>query len=269
MWQDEPSRRGSLGLHDAGRAVLVQRGHGWAGASRTCSHAAGHSRLHSSPFGPRVLLTQPRAGTYHYGVDLPAPVGASVPAVADGMPIRMRDKGPGGLEMLVQQHGFVGVSSHLKMVNPVFTGGKTDIGQGEMLGLVGITGMTSGPHVYFGMIMAEAPVDPEPYLGVAAYGAVVQHQPAQKTDGLRGTVIGGRKYYQIAFPPEQQPDYRFCNVQATNHEKQRGCAGREREDMRCNRLIKAMPLARSVPSGHAAALTAVVHRGPWAASVMK
>lgn len=55
------------------------------------------------------------------------------------------------------------------MVNPVFTQGKTDIGQGEMLGLVGTTGVTSGPHVYFEMIMAGAPVDPEPYLGVMAF----------------------------------------------------------------------------------------------------
>jgi murein DD-endopeptidase MepM/ murein hydrolase activator NlpD len=157
----------------------------------------------SSPFGPRVLPDEPRAGTYHYGVDLPAPVGASVLAVADGMLIRVQDQGPGGLEILVQHQGFVGVYSHLKMINPVFAQGKTDIGQGEMLGLVGTTGVTSGPHVYFEMIMAGTPVDPEPYLGVTACGAVMHRQAVQKTDELTGTVIGGRKYYEIILPLRQ------------------------------------------------------------------
>src|SRR5579859_6013075 len=38
----------------------------------------------SSPFGPRVLPDHPLAGTYHYGIDLPAPAGASVLATAPG-----------------------------------------------------------------------------------------------------------------------------------------------------------------------------------------
>jgi hypothetical protein len=36
----------------------------------------------SSPFGPRVLANHPQAGTYHYGVDLAAPAGASIVATA-------------------------------------------------------------------------------------------------------------------------------------------------------------------------------------------
>ena len=38
----------------------------------------------SSPFGPRLLVNHPRAGTYNYGVDLPSPPGASVVATAPG-----------------------------------------------------------------------------------------------------------------------------------------------------------------------------------------
>jgi hypothetical protein len=72
-----------------------------------------------------------------------------------------------------------------------------------MLGLVGTTGVTSGPHVYFEMIMAGTPVDPEPYLGVTACGAVMHRQAVQKTDELTGTVIGGRKYYEIILPLRQ------------------------------------------------------------------
>ena len=53
----------------------------------------------SSPFGPRVLPNHPFAGTYHYGVDLPAPAGAPVLATAPGKVIRVQRKGPGGLEV--------------------------------------------------------------------------------------------------------------------------------------------------------------------------
>ena len=66
----------------------------------------------SSPFGPRVLANHPQAGTYHLGVDLPAPPGASIVATAPGKVIRIQKKGPGGLEILVQHDGFIGRGSN-------------------------------------------------------------------------------------------------------------------------------------------------------------
>jgi murein DD-endopeptidase MepM/ murein hydrolase activator NlpD len=120
----------------------------------------------SSPFGPRVLPNRPMAGTYHYGVDLPAPAGAPVRAAAPGQVIRIQHKGPGGLEMLVQHAGFVGVYSHLGTVAPALADGKTTVAAGEKLGVVGDTGVTYGMHLYFEMIQAGRPVDPAPYLGV-------------------------------------------------------------------------------------------------------
>ncbi|MEA2738772.1 MAG: hypothetical protein QOH05_2079, partial [Acetobacteraceae bacterium] len=38
----------------------------------------------SSPFGPRSLPNKPLAGTFHNGIDLPAPIGSPVVAVAPG-----------------------------------------------------------------------------------------------------------------------------------------------------------------------------------------
>jgi murein DD-endopeptidase MepM/ murein hydrolase activator NlpD len=118
----------------------------------------------SSPFGPRVLANHPQAGTYHYGVDLPAPPGASIVAIAPGKVIRIQKKGPGGLEILVQHNGFVGIYSHLGMAAPAFAQGKRTVAAAEKLGVVGRTGVTVGTHVYFEMLMAGKPVDPAPYL---------------------------------------------------------------------------------------------------------
>ena len=98
----------------------------------------------SSPFGPRVLPNVPEAGSYHYGVDLPAPVGSAVIAAAPGSVIRVQRKGPGGLEMLVQHDGFVGIYSHFGMISPAFAEGKRTVAAGERLGVVGRTGVSLG-----------------------------------------------------------------------------------------------------------------------------
>ena len=120
----------------------------------------------SSPFGPRVLPQHPFAGTYHYGVDLAALAGAPVLATASGKVIRIQKKGPGGLEVLVRHDGFVGIYSHLGMLAPPFARGKRAVAAGEKLGAVGRTGVISGSHVYFEMVLAGRPVDPAPYLQV-------------------------------------------------------------------------------------------------------
>lgn len=157
----------------------------------------------SSPFGPRVLVNQPEAGTYHYGVDLPAPEGSGVYATAPGTVIRVQNKGPGGLEMLVQHDGFVGVYSHFGMIMPAFAEGKKTVEAGEKLGVVGRTGVTFGAHLYFEMILGGAPVDPAPYLklphcdGSKLPTSVDTHRD---DDGL---MIGGRKYYQVMLPAKQ------------------------------------------------------------------
>ena len=156
----------------------------------------------SSSFGPRVLANQPQAGTYHNGVDLPAAEGAAVLAAAPGTVIRMQHNGPGGLEILVQHDGFVGVYSHFGMIMPAFTEGKRSVVAGEKLGVVGRTGVTTGAHLYFAMILDGRPVDPAPYLSLPACGGRVLPTTTVSRNS-DGTTIGGRKYYQVFFPERQ------------------------------------------------------------------
>jgi murein DD-endopeptidase MepM/ murein hydrolase activator NlpD len=132
----------------------------------------------SSPFGPRVLPNRPLAGTYHYGIDMPAPAGEAVRAVAPGKVTRIQRKGPGGLEVMVQHDGFVGIYSHLGMVTPALAEGKTALAAGEKLGVVGHSGLTYGMHVYFEMLLSGRPVDPAPYLGVKLCNGGVHRTPA-------------------------------------------------------------------------------------------
>ncbi len=84
--------------------------------------------------------------------------------------IRIQHHGIGGLEMLVQHDGFIGVYSHLGLIAPLLAEGRKTINGGERIGTVGQTGLTFGPHLYFGMIVNGRPVDPAPYLKVASCG---------------------------------------------------------------------------------------------------
>jgi len=120
----------------------------------------------SSPFGQRFLPDHPIAGIFHKGIDLPAPVGAPVISVGPGVILRVQKRGVGGLEMLVQHNGFIGVYSHLGSVAPAIAEGRRNVVGGERLAVVGGTGLSFGPHLYFGMIVNGQPVDPAPFLGV-------------------------------------------------------------------------------------------------------
>jgi murein DD-endopeptidase MepM/ murein hydrolase activator NlpD len=125
----------------------------------------------SSPFGPRVLLNRPLAGTFHSGIDLPASIGSPVTAVAPGTVIRIQRHGIGGLEILIQHEGFIGIYSHLGLVAPMLAEGLKTIYGGERIGTVGRTGLTYGPHLYFGMIVDGRSVDPAPYINVVPCGS--------------------------------------------------------------------------------------------------
>ena len=124
----------------------------------------------SSPFGPRVLPNRPLAGIFHDGIDIPAPFGAPVTAVAPGAIIRVQRHGIGGLEILIQHDGFIGVYSHLGLITPLIAEGRKAVYGGEKIATVGRTGLTYGPHLYFGMIVDGRSVDPSPYLNVGLCG---------------------------------------------------------------------------------------------------
>ncbi|MEJ0020823.1 MAG: M23 family metallopeptidase [Acetobacteraceae bacterium] len=168
----------------------------------------------SSAFGPRVLANQPAAGTYHSGIDLPAAEGTPVYAAAAGTVMRVQNRGPGGLEMLVQHDGFVGIYSHFSAVMPEFMAGNRTVAAGEQLGFVGSTGVSSGPHLYFGMLLDGRPVDPVPYLRVPPCGGANQpvttlaqgrtHPlPPRQYNDEDGTSVGQRRYYQVFLPDRQ------------------------------------------------------------------
>jgi murein DD-endopeptidase MepM/ murein hydrolase activator NlpD len=111
-----------------------------------------------------MLPNHPQAGIFHNGVDLPAPEGTPVRAVAPGKLLRIETVGPGGLEVLIQHDGFVSVYSHLASTAPSL--GKGEIAAGDDIGVVGHTGVSFGPHLFFALLENGRAVDPQPFLDV-------------------------------------------------------------------------------------------------------
>jgi Peptidase family M23 len=128
----------------------------------------------SSPFGPRILPDHPQAGTFHNGVDLPAPEGTPVRAVAPGKLLRTENGGPGGLEVLIQHVGYVSVYSHLASIAPSL--GKGVITAGEDIGIVGHTGVSFGPHLFFALLENGRAVDPQPFLDLPMCNGTTKRQ---------------------------------------------------------------------------------------------
>jgi murein DD-endopeptidase MepM/ murein hydrolase activator NlpD len=121
----------------------------------------------TSPFGPRVLANRPIAGTFHYGIDLRAPLGTAVRAITAGQIVGIDRRGAGGLEVRVQHPGFVALYAHLGSLAPALLQGRRKLNAGEKIAVVGYSGLTFGPHLYFELIIDGHRVDPAPYLIVS------------------------------------------------------------------------------------------------------
>ena len=153
----------------------------------------------SSAFGPRILANHPQAGSYHNGVDLPAPEGAPVRAVASGELLRIQRGGPGGLEVLIQHNGFVSVYSHLASVAPSL--GKGAIAAGDEVGIVGHTGVSFGPHLFFALLEDGRAIDPRPFLGVPLCKGTTVHERTPAEIFEAGDKLPSTRHYYLLSDP--------------------------------------------------------------------
>lgn len=91
-----------------------------------------------------------RGGNPHYGIDLPAPTGASVVAADDGVVLAPGyDKGWGNYVPVEHRDGTIGLYAHLGPGKP--PAARTRIRQGEKIGVVGTSGNagTKGDHLHY------------------------------------------------------------------------------------------------------------------------
>jgi murein DD-endopeptidase MepM/ murein hydrolase activator NlpD len=114
-------------------------------------------------FGAQRVF-QGKPGSYHSGVDIAAPTGTSFVAPADGVVALAADT-PFTLEgnLLIIDHG-MGLTSAFLHAARLDVGVGQIVRQGQVLGAVGATGRTTGPHLHWGMRWRDARLDPLPLL---------------------------------------------------------------------------------------------------------
>ena len=98
----------------------------------------------------------------HNGVDLAAPTGTPIRATADGT-VEMAQR-YGGYGLYVQlDHGGELETRYAHMSRMSVSAGER-VEKGQIIGYVGSTGNSTGPHLHYEVRIAGAPVDPSPYM---------------------------------------------------------------------------------------------------------
>ena len=131
----------------------------------------------TSGYGMRIhpVLGGRRA---HKGVDLAQPTGTPVYATADGVISKAEWFSSYGLFISVEHGGNIQTRyGHLSRLN--VAAGQT-VHKGDLIGYVGSTGRSTGPHLHYEVRIAGVAVNPVPYMQGSAQPSLA-HAPADAT----------------------------------------------------------------------------------------
>jgi murein DD-endopeptidase MepM/ murein hydrolase activator NlpD len=134
----------------------------------------------SSKFNPRRFHPILKRTVPHLGVDYAASTGTPVWAAAEGRVTFAGRKGPNG-NLVVVRHsgGFETAYAHLHRIKGGIRRG-TFVKQRELIGFVGSTGRSTGPHLHFGLKKYSRFIDPLTELNGPGLRMVARELPAYK-----------------------------------------------------------------------------------------
>lgn len=166
----DTSYRASLFAFDALKTASLQTGRGPLGGtllpgmlddpSAIPSIWPVHGRI-TAGFGER-LDPFSGEGAFHPGVDIAAPYGTDVEAAGDGMVIAAgRDAGYG--RCILIDHGD-GISTRYAHLSKILVVLGEEVKRGEIIGDVGMSGRTTGPHLHYEVLIHGDPVNPARFL---------------------------------------------------------------------------------------------------------
>jgi len=113
------------------------------------------SRFSGSRLHPILKIRRP-----HYGVDYAAPIGTPVISIGDGRVVMAGYQSGAGKIVKVRHNSvYTSVYMHLSGFGKGITTGKY-VMQGELLGYVGSSGLSTGPHLDFRVTRNGSPIDP-------------------------------------------------------------------------------------------------------------
>jgi murein DD-endopeptidase MepM/ murein hydrolase activator NlpD len=101
-------------------------------------------------------------GAFHTGVDISCPYGEPVHATAEGVVAEAAEHTGYG-RLVVVDHGF-GVTTWYGHLSSYSVPPGTQVKRGDVIGYVGVSGRTTGPHLHYEVRIKDAPVNPMRYL---------------------------------------------------------------------------------------------------------
>ncbi len=112
----------------------------------------------SSNFGSRLHPIY-KALKFHYGVDLKCPENTPVNTIADGFVLKTGfNKGYGNFIRIKHDNEFSTVYAHL---NKIEVSENQEVNQGDIIGLVGKSGMATTYHLHFEIVRNKEKIDPK------------------------------------------------------------------------------------------------------------
>lgn len=143
----------------------------------------------SSPFGWRH-------SRYHKGVDIQLRKGDTVSCAFDGM-VRFAEKKGGYGNVVIVRHynGLETVYGHLQKI--MVSEGQV-VGSGDLIGLAGSTGKSTGPHLHFEVRYMGAPVDPQHFISFD-YGRLMYNtvELRKSKTGLLSAIQPGTEFHTV------------------------------------------------------------------------
>ena len=180
----------------------------------------------SSPFGRRTFYGRATSTAFHNGIDFEGKTGEPIHAAADGVINHMNWYYNYGRTVKIgHADNFETLYAHMSRFAPGLGPGSR-VKKGDIIGYVGSTGRSTGPHLHFSAIVNGQFVDPAPYLSENGNGqlnneslvafrqwqqdirtAVSGKKTASDADRYRA-VQSGADWTQNPFTP-QRPDSRL------------------------------------------------------------
>jgi murein DD-endopeptidase MepM/ murein hydrolase activator NlpD len=118
----------------------------------------------SSPFGTRRYYGRVTSTAFHNGIDFEAHMGDPIHAAADGIVNHANwYYNYGRTVKITHAENFETLYAHMSRIAPGITPG-TAVHKGDVIGFVGSTGRSTGPHLHFSTIVNGQFVDPAQFL---------------------------------------------------------------------------------------------------------
>ena len=111
----------------------------------------------TSQFGSRAHPIL-RLFRFHRGVDIAAPSGTPILAAADGRVIADGWNGGHGQQVRILHHN--GLETSYSHMSAIAAHAGTSVRKGQVIGFVGSSGLSTGPHLHFEVRRGGQPIDP-------------------------------------------------------------------------------------------------------------